>query len=298
MANKEKKRKDKKRRQRRERKGKLPSSVEALLGYLGGGAPMAAPQGDTKPRERAGYDAYDTLHQIIKSQQIQSANYMANLERMAFKTEITNQLKQQGEESKKALEDTKAQVAQTVEKVARSYTKKTPEEKIQEYQSQIEWQMRRGDKRDSGAIAAAQKGIQKYQGIIEFRQSSMPPAASVEPTQITTNVRAGGDGGAAKINVASATGTTQLPATDPIQGFLSSKLVSLSPISPQPSRAAEIQGAKALFNYSDDMSSSLEAKNVGKRLARQSHAISNLESQVFGGAIGTRSKTGAAAAKK
>ena len=49
MANKEKKRKDKKRRQRRERKSKLPSSVEALLGYLGGGGPSPAPVAQCRP---------------------------------------------------------------------------------------------------------------------------------------------------------------------------------------------------------------------------------------------------------
>ena len=93
MVRKDKKKKDKKRKQRRERKGKLPSSVEALLGYLGGGGPTPAPQSEMKGKERAGYDAYDTLHSIIKAQQIQSAGYMANLEKIAFKTEIQKELK-------------------------------------------------------------------------------------------------------------------------------------------------------------------------------------------------------------
>ena len=138
MSNKEKKRKDKKRRQRtREKKGVLPSSVQALLGYLGGGGPGPATQGDTKPRERAGVDAYDTLHQIIKSQQMMSANYMGNLERMAFKTEITTQLKQQGEESKKVLEDTKAEVAQV-----RQYTRRSTEDQLNKVKDKIAYQMR------------------------------------------------------------------------------------------------------------------------------------------------------------
>lgn len=54
MANKEKKRKDKKRRQRRERKSKLPSSVEALLGYLGKTETTISSQGGGRT-ERAGW---------------------------------------------------------------------------------------------------------------------------------------------------------------------------------------------------------------------------------------------------
>lgn len=225
MANKDKKKRDKKsdrkRRQRRERKGKLPSSVEALLGYLGGGGPTPAPQGDTKPRERAGVDAYDTLHSIIKSQQIQSASYMANLERMAFKTEIGEQLKKQGEESKKALVEASQATKAEVEKLARTYTKKSPEEKIADYQGQIEWHMRRGDKGNPEAIAAAERGIKKYQGILEFRQSTMPPAVGVTPSLQSPSVKAGGGGGGAKLRVESAPQASPyefLPNIDPLQG--------------------------------------------------------------------------------
>ena len=136
MGNKEKKqkRKDKKRRQRtREKKGVLPSSVQALLGYLGGGGPGPATQGDTKPRERAGVDSFDTLHQIIKSQQMMSAGYMANLEKIAYKTEMSEQLKKQGEENKRQIDDNlKKQEATQIGKVS---------QKIGKIGSQILWNM-------------------------------------------------------------------------------------------------------------------------------------------------------------
>ena len=259
MANKEKKRKDKKSKQRRERKGKLPSSVEALLGYLGGGGPSPAPQGDTRVRERAGVDGYDTLHQIIKSQQMMSANYMANLERMAFKTEITEQLKKQGEESKNALQATKAEV----EKIARGYVKKSPEEKIADYKGQIEWQLKRGEKKNRDAIAAAQKSIQKYQDILDFRQSTMPPAASMSPSTQSPSVKAGGSVAGAKIAVSVAPQGSAydfISAIDPIQGMAlggGSELPASTPLQ-------EIAAGQALMtNAIDQTSTSLTPASGG-----------------------------------
>ena len=260
MANKEKKRKDKKRRQRRERKSKLPSSVEALLGYLGKTETTISSQGGGRT-ERAGVDAYDTLHQIIKSQQMMSANYMANLERMAFKTEITEQLKKQGEESKKALSEATQATKAEVEKIARAYVKKSPEDKIAEYQSQIEWHIRRGEKGSAETIAAAEKGIKKYQGILEFRQSSMAPALGVAPSLKTPNVRAGGEAEGVKFSVSPAqTSSQSLPAIDPLQGM------SLGTGSaPQALTATqEIQAGKALMtNPADQTSTSLTPTGGG-----------------------------------
>ena len=215
MANKEKKRKDKKRRQRRVRKSKLPSSVEALLGYLGKTETTISSQGGGRT-ERAGVDAYDTLHQIIKSQQMMSANYMINLERMAFKTEMSEQLKKQGEALSEASQATKAEV----EKLARTYNKKSPEDKIADYQSQIEWHMRRGERGNPDAIAAAQKGIQKYQGIAEFRQSTMAPAVGVAPFLQNSSISVGGAVGGSKFTVSPAQTSSQLlSAIDPMQGM-------------------------------------------------------------------------------
>ncbi len=260
MANKEKKRKDKKRRQRRERKSKLPSSVEALLGYLGKTETTISSQGGGRT-ERAGVDAYDTLHQIIKSQQMMSANYMANLERMAFKTEITEQLKKQGEESKKALSEATQATKAEVEKIARTYVKKSPEDKIAEYQSQIEWHMKRGDKGSAETIAAAQKGIQKYQGILEFRQSSMAPAVGVAPSLQTPSVKAGGAAGGSNFSVSPAQTSSQLlPALDPMQG-----LALGGGSAPQALTATqEIAAGKALMkNPTDQTSTSLTPQGGG-----------------------------------
>lgn len=241
MANKEKKRKDKKGRQRRERKSKLPSSVEALLGYLGKTETTIASQGDTKPRERAGVDAYDTLHQIIKSQQMQNASYMANLERLAFKTEISEQLKKQGEESKKAIteasERTKAEVAQTVEKVARTYTKKSSEEKLKTVMGQMKFATRTPEEnRDEDwneRYKLLEQKARKYRGDIDIEKSlfqnpptvtSMPIAPSVSASRLSRSSSVPRGGGvvvnqAFSIAQPEAIQTLQIPSQDPIQGL-------------------------------------------------------------------------------
>lgn len=251
MPKKDKKQKDKKRRQRRERKSKLPSSVEALLGYLGKTETTIAPQSNTKPRERAGVDAYDTLHSIIKSQQIQSASYMSNLEKMAFRTEMGEQLKKLGKENKQALAEASQATKAEVEKLARTYTKKSPEEKIADYQGQIEWHMRRGEKGNPEAIAAAERGIKKYQGIMEFRQSTMPPAVGVTPSLQSPSVKAGGGGGGARLRVESAPHASPyefLPNIDPLQG------VAFGGVSvPQALTAGqEVEAGKALMTNAPD----------------------------------------------
>jgi hypothetical protein len=292
MANKDKKKRDKKRRQRRERKGKLPSSVEALLGYLGGGGPTPAPQSEMKGRERAGYDAYDTLHSIIKAQQIQSAGYMANLEKIAFKTEmqteIQKELKQQGDETKK---EVGRAIETAVEKVGRK--KRTEEEKIAERQSQIAWQMRKKGGADKDLISRYEADIKRYEGIIEYKQSIMPPASSVAPFERTIQTaRAGGGVGSAKVSVAQATGTTQLPAADPFTanyGNIAGQMGILSPV--KQSHSEEVNQALAGFGFRDDVSSSLDTlRQVSIKLGKQQKNVARMESEVFGG-------SGAAAAK-
>ena len=252
MANKEKKRKDKKRRQRRERKSKLPSSVEALLGYLGKTETTISSQGGGKT-ERAGVDTYDTLHQIIKSQQMMSANYMTNLERMAFKTEITEQLKKQGEESKKTLEKASEATRAEVEKLARTY--KSPEDKIAERQSQIEWHMKRGDKANQDLIAKYTSDIQKYQGILEFRQSTMAPAVGASPFLQNSSISVGGAVGGSKFTVSPAQTSSQLlSALDPMQGIALGGGSAPQPLTP----TQEVSAGKALMtNPPDQIATSL-----------------------------------------
>lgn len=297
MANKEKKRKDKKRRQRRERKSKLPSSVEALLGYLGGGGPTPAPQGDTKPRERAGVDAYDTLHQIIKSQQMQSANYMANLERMAFKTEITNQLKQQGEESKKVLEETKAEVAQV-----RQYTRKSTEEQLDKINSKIAYQMRLRAGANQEKLAQLEADKRRLEGIISYQnptlaqpnpQAGLPSAVGMAPIQTAATVRAGGEGGF-KASIASAKGTSALPAVDPSLRFIATKMGTLSPA--PVSKNQEIEGGLEAFQNFDLQVSSGDLPNLvqmSRQERQQTKQIKRLENELilegaFGGGVATR----------
>lgn len=230
--------KDKKRRQKKRagKRGVLPSSVQALLGYFSLGGPSPAPQGDTKIRERAGVDAYDTLHQIIKSQQLMSANYMANLERMAFKNEITDQLKKQGEESKKVLEETK----QEVEKTVRQYTKSSTEDKLQKTEKKILRQLSLKDGPNPEKMASLESDKQRYQGMLQFESGmsasvALPKAPSVSAGGESFDPRPSG-GGAVRMSVAPAETTragadirpylravmtdlgSQLPAQDPRAG--------------------------------------------------------------------------------
>jgi len=298
MANKDKKRKDKKRRQRREKKGKLPSSVEALLGYLGGGGPTAAPQGDTKPRERAGVDAYDTLHQIIKSQQMQSANYMANLERMAFKTEITNQLKQQGEESKKVLEETKAEVAQV-----RQYTRKSTEEQLEKINNKIAYQLRLKAGANQEKMAQLEADKKRLEGLISYQnptqappnpQAGLPSAVGIAPTQTAATVRAGGGSGV-KVSIASAQGTSELPAVDPNLRYIATQMGTLSP-APRTSKTQEIEGGLGAFQNFDLQVSSGDLPNLvqmSREERQQNKQIKRLESELiregaFGGGVAMR----------
>jgi hypothetical protein len=291
MAKKDKKQKDKKLKKRRERKGKLPSSVEALLGYLGGGGPGPASQGNTKVRERAGVDAYDTLHQIIKSQQLMSANYMANLERMAFKTEITEQLKKQGEEGKKVLEDTKAEV--------RRYTKQSTEAQIDAVNRKIAYQLRLQKGPDEEKLSKLYADKQRYEGMLQFetginQRAQLPSAVGIEPSQASKNVRAGGHSGNSKVSVATAKSSAQLPSTDPTLGFIAERMGPLSP-APKPALADSIDGGLSSFNFSDLPVSSGDLMNVvqmGRTERKQQAELKRMQSQLFlGTGVSTRRTT-------
>ena len=190
---KKQKRKDKRRKQAREKRGTLPPSVQALLGYLGGGGPTPAPQSDVKVRERAGIDNIDTLSQIIKQQQIQSASYMQNLQYMAHKNEVNNQLKEQ---STRLEERTSSQIKGVVDVVeqtrvevekARQYKLKSTEEKIKNTEAQIAYQLKLKAGPNKDRIAELQATLTRYNGLSEFENrgkelkvpSYNPPAGAV-----------------------------------------------------------------------------------------------------------------------
>lgn len=179
---KKQKRKDKKSRQqaresRREKRGKLPPSVEALLQYLGGGGPAPAPQGDTKVRERAGVDNIDTLSQIIKQQQIQSASYMQNLQQMTFRTDIQQQLttqdaklQKQKQDNIKAFEDVQTNIIQetkaTVDAAVRQYTFKPMDEKIEKVKKSILYEQRKKkEKPNPEKLAKLDQELKRLEGL-------------------------------------------------------------------------------------------------------------------------------------
>jgi len=86
------------------KRGKLPSSVQALLGYLGGGGPTPMYQQPVNlQKERAGVDSMETLSQIIRQQNMMNMSYMQNMEKLAFKNEIQEQLKKQGEKNQEEI---------------------------------------------------------------------------------------------------------------------------------------------------------------------------------------------------
>ena len=247
MANKDKKKRDKKRRQRRERKkGPAMAAIDGVLGYLTRSETTMSLQGN-KPKERAGVDAYDTLHSIIKSQQMQSASYITNLERMAFKTEfkseISEQLKKQGEDTKKAVDT-------AVEKAGRR--KRTEEEKIAERQSQIAWQIRRGEAGDKDLISQYEKDIRKYQAVVEMKQSFMAPAVGQSPI-IGFTPKAGGGQVGGSFAVEPAPSTTQmLSSIDPLQTVA---VGGGGAAAKKPSNTDVVSGAMQQFQNPQDNSS-------------------------------------------
>ena len=123
MGDKKQKKNKKQRRNARSKqetskRGQLPSSVQALLGYLGGGGPTPMYQQPINPqKERAGVDSIETLSQIIRQQNLMNVSYMQNMERLAFKNEIQDQLKKQGEEQKKEIKEAREEQKQEISKV-------------------------------------------------------------------------------------------------------------------------------------------------------------------------------------
>ena len=254
MSKKDKERKQKKRTSKR---GVLPSSVQALLGYLGSGGPAPTPQGDTKIRERAGVDAYDTLHQIIKSQQLMSANYMANLERMAFQKDITDQLKKQGEESKKVLEETK----QEVEKTVRQYTKSSTEDKLKKTEAKMLRQLSLKTGADPEKMASLESDKRRYEGMLQFESRmsasvALPKAPSVSAGGESFDPSPSG-GGAVRMRVAPAE-TTRAGRTS--RSYVSAAMTDLGAQLPaQDPRASGGAGA--------EISQGLEAFQSGEYVA-------------------------------
>jgi hypothetical protein len=142
------------------KRGQLPSSVQALLGYLGP-TPMYQQPVSSLQKERAGVDSNETLSQIIRQQNLMNVSYMQNMEKLAFKNEMQEQLKKQGEknqeeikqqsqEQKKeqvkanqALQETaeisiQQQRVSLMRKLAYETKHKNRSEKIQSLQEQIE----------------------------------------------------------------------------------------------------------------------------------------------------------------
>ena len=241
---KKQKRKDKKNRQqaresRREKRGKLPPSVEALLQYLGGGGPAPAPQGDVKVKERAGVDNIDTLSQIIKQQQIQNASYMQNLQQVAFRSDIQQQLTTQDEKLRKqkrenlqAFEDVQTNIIQetkaTVEAAVRQYTFKPMDEKIEKVKKSILFEQRRKkEKPNPEKLAKLNQELSRLKGLKEQEEilgvsNYQPPSGAVASIEAVIpeaqSMKAGGGLGDIQPSVTNA----QAPTTYSFQELQSS----------------------------------------------------------------------------
>ena len=126
MGKKDKKDKKKKRVVKKTSESKLPSSVQALLGYLGGGGPTPMYQQPVNlQRERAGVDSIETLSKIIRQQNLMNASYMQNMERLAFKNEIQDQLKKQGEEQKQEISKVVVQTQEATKEAIQATTERS-----------------------------------------------------------------------------------------------------------------------------------------------------------------------------
>jgi hypothetical protein len=68
-------------------------------------------------KERAGVDSIETLSQIIRQQNLMNVSYMQNMEKLAFKNEMQEQLKKQGEEQKKEIKQAREEQKQEISKV-------------------------------------------------------------------------------------------------------------------------------------------------------------------------------------
>jgi hypothetical protein len=114
------------------KRGKLPSSVQALLGYLGGGGPTPMYQQPVNlQKERAGVDSMETLSQIIRQQNMMNMSYMQNMEKLAFKNEMQEQLKKQGQQNQEEIKQQSQVQKQEQEKVNQAL-KETTERTIQQ----------------------------------------------------------------------------------------------------------------------------------------------------------------------
>jgi hypothetical protein len=281
MTNKEKKqkRKDKKRRQRaREKRGTLPTSVQALLGYLGNGGPMPAPQTDVKVRERAGVDNIDTLSQIIRQQQVQSASYMQTLQNTALRNDVTNQLKEQStklnEQTSNHLRGVVAAVEETrdeVAKVRRQYNFKSIDDKIEKAKRAL--LAEHGKKLpNADKLAIKQAEVTRLEGIKVQEQSLgtsryQPPMAAmaqIDNSLPSAPVARGGGGAAAVpkrtntragraeqiIVVAPAehSRTLSIPANDPHLEELNRDLEHMNALQAIPSRRKSKQGGVVIHD--------------------------------------------------
>ena len=118
---------------------------------------------------------------------------MQNLQNMAFRNDITTQLKEQGSKLEaqtstqlkgvvQAVEQTRDEVAQV-----RQYNKKTTEEKINKIKAQISNQLKKKSGPNPEKMEQWESDLKRYEGLLEFETRSKelklpsytPPAGSV-----------------------------------------------------------------------------------------------------------------------
>ena len=205
---------------------------------------------------------------------------------LPFQKDITNQLKKQGEENVKALEETKAEV--------RQYTRSSTEAQIEKVNRKIAYQMRLKAGPNAEILERLQADKKRYEGMLQFEtgnnsRAPLPSAVGIAPASTSATAIAGGGGGVVRMSVAQAQATTVLPAYDTNYSLIASRLGTLSP-QPPTSRRDEIAGALDQFSFNDSTSSSLEARNISIALGRQQKKVAQKETEVFGDA-GTRRST-------
>ena len=150
------------------KRGQLPSSVQALLGYLGGGGPTPMYQQPVNlQKERAGVDSIETLSQIIRQQNMMNVSYMQNMERLAFKNEIQEQLKKQGQENKEELKQ-QSQVQKKEQEEVKQVLQETAERTIQQQRVSLMQKLayERRNKNRSEKVQSLQEQLEILDGSI------------------------------------------------------------------------------------------------------------------------------------
>ena len=272
-----KKGRDKKRRVpalKEARRGVLPSSVQALLGYLGGGGPAPMQQYGIQPKERAGVDSMETLSNVFKQMSVMNTALMQSAMIKNDIAQIRGQVSNAEEKTQKDLKQNQDESNNAKEESKRIL--KTMEQKIAETERQIVYQLKLSqEKRKPDRIQNLASKLKDYKQVRAFQQEgvsaishlfrgedtgvAMPPAPVSDMNSALRHLESDATTSSsyspslahanAPISIAPASVTTVLSAIDPRSNAIQA-LKAFSPLKTQPSQAVQTGGGEAEVNAS------------------------------------------------